>query len=211
MGVIQLRIWNLGPADWYDIQIETANIQDAAAQRGWDRYHLYGFSAGATVALAATLTNPDAVRSVAMFEPASIGDDDWGPVETRWRAELAQVRILDPALRQDAFRRMLMGDAEKLPAHLRPAQPWDALSDKLEDMLAGVGFDSVELGRIGQPTLIMSGGRSAARFAAVADRLVQVMPNVKAELMPDCSHLDLPHRSTPDQLRQTLFRLSDRS
>ena len=100
--VIGLRVWGLGLSDPYDLTTEVAAVEQAAADLGWGRYHLFGFSAGATVAFATARANPRAVRTVAGFEPATIGDDDWSPVETRWRRDLARVRQLVPRQRQQA-------------------------------------------------------------------------------------------------------------
>ena len=55
---------------WHETVIYEAHV------RGLSRYHLFGFSAGATVALAATLALGDAVQSLTLLEAAVIGDDD---------------------------------------------------------------------------------------------------------------------------------------
>jgi len=70
----------------------------------WARYHLFGFSAGATFALAAAMAFCGAVQSIALFEPATIGDDDWGPVEAQWRSTLADVGSLPVELRTNRVR-----------------------------------------------------------------------------------------------------------
>ena len=209
MAVVGLRVWDLEACDAYDISTETEAARRAASDRGWTRYHVFGFSAGATVALAAALVDPIAIRSIALFEPATIGDDDWSPIETRWRAQLSGVRSLNADQRQPAFRRLMMASPEDLPSTLGPPPIWDSLTDKLEDMLARVGFDSADLSRITQPTLVLSGTRSSPRFSAVANRLVQVIPEATAELMSGCSHLDPPHRSAADRLAQRLLKLWD--
>jgi pimeloyl-ACP methyl ester carboxylesterase len=206
MSVIGLRVWDQQVDDAYDMRIETAAVQRAASDRGWTRYHLYGFSAGATVALATALTDPDAIRSIVLFEPATIGDDVWGPRELQWREQLTHIRRLTPDQRQPAFRQLLVGAQEQLPSTQTPAAPWDALTDKLEDLLARVGFNSESLSRITQPTLVLSGAQSNPRFSDLADRLVQVMPHATAKLIPDCSHLDPPQRSATDQLARELLQ-----
>jgi pimeloyl-ACP methyl ester carboxylesterase len=209
MAVVGLRVWGLEPCDAYDINTETAAVRRAAFDRGWRRYHLFGFSAGATVALAAALADRSAIRSIALFEPATIGDDDWSRVEARWRVGLTDIRSLAADQRQPAFRRLVMASPGQLPSTLGPPPAWDALTDKLEDMLAGVGFRSDVFSRISQPTLVLSGANSNPRFFDVARRLVQVIPRASAEVMSGCSHLDPPHRSAADQLAQRLLKLWD--
>lgn len=187
--VVGLQVWELGPADPYDITTEIAAVRSAAADRGWRRYHLFGFSAGATVALATALASPDEVSTLALFEPAVIGDDDWSPVERRWRHELSRVRRLPIEQRQSAFRRMLMMPGEDLPSELGPPPLWSLDADRLED------------------TLAMSGALSHPRFVVLAERLVDVMPYTSSVTFPGCSHLSPPHRVAPGQLQHELRRL----
>ncbi|TCO15646.1 pimeloyl-ACP methyl ester carboxylesterase [Kribbella steppae] len=205
--VIGLRVWGLGLSDPYDLTTEVAAVEQAAADLGWSRYHLVGFSAGATVAFVSARANPRAVRTVAGFEPATIGDDGWSPVETRWRRDLARVRQLVPRQRQQAFRRLLMAPGQAVPSNL-PAPPiWDARTDRLEDVLADVGFLSADLAGVTQPALISSGALSNPRFARLAERLVDVLPHAESVLFEGCSHLAPPHRVARHQFADELIKL----
>ena len=205
--VIGLRVWELGLDAPYDLSTEVAAVQEAAATLGWSRYHLFGFSAGATVVLATALSHPENVRTIAVYEPASIGDDDWDREETRWRDDLGKVRQLPTWQRQPAFRRLLMAPSSALPLDL-PAPPrWDEHTDKLENMLATVGFDSDDLADATAPALVMSGARSNQRFTALTNRLVEVMPQAESVIWDGCSHLAPPHRVAPHQLSDRLTSL----
>lgn len=190
-----------------DLSSEVAAVHHQADELGWSRYHLSGFSAGATVALASARAFLDTVRTVALFEPATIADDDWSPTEQRWRHDLYQIRLLPPQQRQPAFRRMLMARGETVPFELGAPAPRDAKTDKLEDLLASVGFDSNALNTLNQPALIMTGSRSDPRFYRLADRLVEVVPYATSTTLSSCSHLSPPHRTCPHQLEQLLIRL----
>ena len=86
-----LAVWDLAPGEPYDLAVEVNAVNTAAQARGLSRYHLFGFSAGATVALGAALALGQAVQSLTLLEAAEIGDDDWHPAETAWRASLAAV------------------------------------------------------------------------------------------------------------------------
>lgn len=208
--VVGLQVWELGPTDPYDLTTEIAAVRDAAADRGWRRYHLFGFSAGATVALATALAHPEEISTLALFEPAVIGDDNWSPVERRWRHELSRVRLLPVEQRQPAFRRMLMMPGEPLPSELGPPPLWIRDADRLEDALAMTGFNSGDLGGVPQPTLAMSGSLSHPRFVALVDRLVDVMPHASAVTFPGCSHLRPPHRVARGRLQKELMSLWER-
>ena len=205
--VIGLRVWELAVDAPYDLTTEVAAVQEAATQQGWSRYHLFGFSAGATVALATARSHPESVRTVSVYEPASIGDDDWSREETRWRRDLGKVRQLPTAQRQPAFRRLLMAPSSELPPDLPTSPPWDEHTDKLENMLAAVRFNSADLVDVTAPALVMSGAQSNGRFTALTDRLVEVMPQAESVSWEGCSHLAPPHRVAPRQLSDLLTHL----
>lgn len=209
--VIGLQVWLTDPVQPYDLMTEVTAVQRAARDRGWSRYHLFGFSAGATVALAAARADSDTVRSVALVEPATIGDDDWSPTEMQWRQDLRRVRWLPPDQRQAGFRRLLMAAGEEVPAELGPPPLWDTKTDRLEDLLARIGFESGDLSDLTQPTLIISGAQSNRRFHQLAERLVEVLPNASSTTLPHCSHLRPPHRAAPDQLEEQLKMLWSRT
>jgi pimeloyl-ACP methyl ester carboxylesterase len=195
---------DIAPGEPYGLATEVNAVSAAAQAHGLSRYHLFGFSAGATVALAATLALGDAVQSLSLLEAAVIGDDDWHPAETAWRASLAAVRALPAQQRSQAFRQMLMRPGEPLP-QLGPPPPWDARTDILEDMLARVGFTSSDLAAITQPVLAISGGRSNPRFQHQDERLVEVIPHARAEVFSECSHLSPPHKTEPARLAELLI------
>jgi pimeloyl-ACP methyl ester carboxylesterase len=202
---IGLVVWDTTPGDRYDLAVEVEAVAAAASAKGLARYHLFGFSAGATVALAAALGLREAVVSVAAMEPAVIGDDDWHPSEAAWRAELAAIWALPVADQAPAFRRLMLPPGTPLPP-LPPAPARDpAQNDMLEDMLAATGFTSGDLAAITQHVLVITGGRSNIRFQQLADRLASVIPHLETSTFPDRSHLSPPHREEPARLAEVLI------
>jgi pimeloyl-ACP methyl ester carboxylesterase len=199
-----LAVWDMAPGEPYGLSTEVNAVNAVAQARGLSRYHLFGFSAGATVALAATLAFGQIVQSLTLLEAAVIGDDDWHPAETAWRASLTAVRALPAEQRSQAFRQMLMRPGEPLPP-LGPPPPWDASTDMLEDMLAHVGFTSSDLAAINPPVLAISGGRSHPRMQHQDQRLVEVIPQARAEVFSECSHLSPPHKAEPARLADMLI------
>jgi len=200
---IGLAVWDTAPGEPYGLDVEVSAVDAAAQAHGLARFHLFGFSAGATVALGAALALGDAVQSVTVLEAAVIGDDDWHPSETAWRAGLVAVRALPAQERGRAFRQLMMRPGEPLPS-LGPPPPWDSRTDRLEDMLAQVGFTSTDLTAITQPVLAIHGGRSHPRMQQQNERLVQVIPHAKAEAFSERSHLSPPHRAEPARLAEML-------
>ena len=188
------------------MRMEVDAVAGAAAAVGLDRYHLFGFSAGGTVALAAALALGDAIRSVTVLEPAFIGDDDWDPVEAEWRYGLDALWNLEAVERTAAFRRMLMRPGEPVPPP-RESPSWNAQDRLLEDMLGHhTGFVSGDLSAITTPTLMVWGGRSHPRWELVAERLTDVIPNVATEVFPDLHHFNAPFRAEPDRFADILAR-----
>jgi len=201
---IGLAVWDTPLGEPYDLALEVNAVDVTAQAHGLSRYHLVGFSAGATVALGATLALRDAVQSLTVLEAAAIGDDDWHPSETAWRASLAAVRAVPAEQRGQAFRRMLMRPGEPVPP-LGPPPPWDPKTDMLEDMLAQAGFISSDLAAITQPVLAIYGGRSHPRMQHQNERLAQVIPHTKTEVFSERSHLSPPHRAEPARLAEMLI------
>jgi pimeloyl-ACP methyl ester carboxylesterase len=199
--LLGLRVWGVAPGDRYDIDIEVAAVADAA---GPGPVHLAGFSAGATVALAAALTLGETVRSVALLEPAFIGDDDWDPAEAEWRAAIGSLRSSGPGGQAEAFRAMLMAPGEA-PTPSRRPPAWDFRDDLLGATLAArTGFVSSDLAQIGAPVLLIRGGRSASRFGLVGRRLEAVCPEASEHVFPELHHFAPPHREEPEELAQVL-------
>jgi pimeloyl-ACP methyl ester carboxylesterase len=199
-----LAVWDIAPGEPYGLAAEVNAVSAAAQAHGLSRYHLLGFSAGATVALGAALELGDAVQSLTVLEAAVIGDDDWHPSETAWRASLAAVRARPARQRGQAFRQILVRPGEPLPL-LGPPPPWDTRTDMLEDMLAQVGFVSSDLAAITRPVLVIDGGRSHPRMRHQNERLVQVIPHARAEVFSECSHLSPPHKAEPERLAEVLI------
>jgi pimeloyl-ACP methyl ester carboxylesterase len=116
-----LEVWGPDVPRDYGLRTETDAVARVAGTHGWDSFHLVGFSAGATVTLAATLTPATAVQSLAIIEPATIGDDEWSAEQAAWRAEMDAVFALPVEIQQNAFRRAVVHPDVELPE--RPSPP----------------------------------------------------------------------------------------
>ncbi|HCF98938.1 MAG TPA: hypothetical protein DEV93_00160 [Chloroflexi bacterium] len=51
-----------------------------------------------------------------------------------------------------------------------------------------IGLTATDARRIQQPTLLLSGERSAAPFGAIARRLAELIPNSEVRVIPNASH-----------------------
>jgi pimeloyl-ACP methyl ester carboxylesterase len=200
--LLGLRVWGLAPGERYDMGVEVAAVAETA---GSEPVHLAGFSAGATVALAAALALGDAVRSVALMEPAFIGDDDWDPAEAEWRSRQRDIKALPRGDRIVPFRRLLMRPGLEPPPP-RAAWRWDAKDDLLERMLFGeTGFRSGDLAAVRAPLLAIRGGRSNPRWEAAGRRLAEVCPGFREHVFPERHHFAPPFREEPSELADILL------
>jgi pimeloyl-ACP methyl ester carboxylesterase len=201
VSLLGLQVWHQAPEQPYSMSTEVDAVTAAAAG---DRIHLVGFSAGATVALAAALALGAAVRSVTVLEPAFIGDDDWDPVEAKWRSRIAataQTRGIAE------FRRLLMRPGLQ-PTPPREEWTWGFRDDLLEGMLVGgSGFVSADLAAIRAPVLAILGGRSHPRWGAASRRLAEVCPDARECVFPQLHHFAPPFRDEPQALASILLRL----
>jgi pimeloyl-ACP methyl ester carboxylesterase len=197
-----LQVWDTTAGAPYGMDVEVG-----AAAAGAEACHLAGFSAGATVALAAALALGESVASVTVLEPAFIGDDDWGTAEAAWRVRQRNVAALPPAERMVAFRRLLMQPGLQPPAPSSPPR-WDLHDDMLFRMLIGeTGFVSADLAAIRAPVLAIRGGRSHPRWAAVSRRLAEVCPDAGEHVFPALHHFAPPFRDEPEALAAVLLEL----
>jgi pimeloyl-ACP methyl ester carboxylesterase len=204
IALLALRVWGLERGARYDMDVEVAAVAEAAGSRP---VHLAGFSAGATVALAAALALGDSVGSVALLEPAFIGDDDWDPAAAAWRAAIGSLRPSAGTDRAAAFRDMLMAPGASAPPSREPVS-WDFRDDLLQTMLTShTGFTSADLAAITAPVLLVRGGRSAPYWSLVARRLMAVCPSASEHVFPALHHFAPPYREEPEQLANVLMRL----
>ena len=202
--LLGLRVWRTPPGQAYGMATEVDAVTGAA---GGEPVHLFGFSAGATVALAAALTLGDAVRSVTVLEPAFIGDDDWDPVEAEWRSRQRDITALPPDQRIAPFRQLLMRSGLEPPPP-RETFVWGFRDDLLEGMLRGdSGFASADLAAITAPVLAIRGGHSHPRWAAVSRRLAEVCPDFRECVFPELHHFSPPFREEPELLAALLLAL----
>lgn len=191
-----------GADEGYGMDLEVSAVTEAA---GPHPCHLAGFSAGATVVLAAALALGEAVQSVTVLEPAFIGDDDWDAVEAEWRARWRAIAALPAAERMAPFRQLLLAAGVQAPPP-RNALRWDRRDELLERTMVGAtGFVSSDLAAIRAPVLAIRGGRSNPRWAAVSRRLGSVCPDFREHVFPGLHHFSPPFRDEPERLAAVLL------
>jgi pimeloyl-ACP methyl ester carboxylesterase len=202
------------PPPGYSLDTEIAGVLREAQARGWARFHLVGFSAGGSVALAVAAAHPERLWSVALLEPAWTGNWDDASQRHRmlWR-EYARLADLPQDEYMAAFVRLqLRADVTPPPAPPGPPPLWmarrPAAIRALIDSFQTYNLDEDALREFSQPAYFALGGLSNPdQFAEEAQRLAGVLPNFWVELFPERHHFDPPHQVEPLRLAGSLRSL----
>jgi pimeloyl-ACP methyl ester carboxylesterase len=166
---------------------------------GIEQAHLVGHSSSANVVLQFALDFPDAVRTLALMEPAR-------PVpQTATQAEflhefvepaMARYRERDRAGAVDTFLRGVFGPGyrgpleEGLPGAFEQAvADADAFFRQELPALQQWRFTQEEAQRIVQPVLLVLGGRSVPTFGERRQLLLSWLPNAELSDIPEATHL----------------------
>jgi pimeloyl-ACP methyl ester carboxylesterase len=204
------------PPPGFGLETEAAGVLREADARGFDRFHLVGYSGGGAAALVLAALQPERLLSLALLEPAWAGND-----RTQREEELMQrFRALDalpPAEFMAEFARLqLAPGVEPPPPPEGPPPPWLARRPAgIRAYLAA--FDDAELdldalAAFDRPVYVAVGGRSNPDFfAPMAGRLSELFADFTLETFPDRHHFDPPHRVEPERLAGSLLALWDRA
>jgi pimeloyl-ACP methyl ester carboxylesterase len=204
------------PPPDYSLDAEVEGVRSEADGRGWDRFHLVGYSAGGSVALAFAALNPARLLSLALLEPAWAGSWGWSSEHSKLWASYDAVEHLPPDQSMTAFMRLqVRPDVQLPPPPSGPTPPW------MGRRLAGIRallrtFKSYELDRgalseFEAPVYFALGGRSNPdQFAEEADRLASVFADYTLEVFSDRHHFDPPHRVEPARLARSLRDIWER-
>lgn len=198
------------PAD-YGLDTEVAGALREADARGWERFHLTGYSAGGAAALAAAARHPDRLLSLALLEPAWAGE--WNLSEAE-RAVSAEFEKLDALTTADefmaAFARLQLRPGVAPPAQEPgPPPPWMAKRP------AGIGaltrafrtydLDRESLRRFERPVYYALGHLSNPDlYGERAERLARVFEDFTLEVFEERHHFDPPHRVEHERLAESL-------
>nr|WP_255449928.1 MULTISPECIES: alpha/beta hydrolase [Myxococcaceae] len=165
--------------------------------------HVVGHSYGGLLALQLALSRPDAVRSLALYEPVAFGILQPGPGATD-----------EDAAALEALQRVPMRyapDADGVDeAWLRGfvdwwngAGAWDTMAPEVRASFRAVGWklsqevttlvadrtDAARYAQVQVPTLLLGGGRTPATERRVLARLAAALPHATLQLFPELGHM----------------------
>src|SRR3954451_5084805 len=91
------------PPPGYSLDNEVEGILRTARETGFDRFHLVGYSGGGASSLAFAAKHPERLLSLALLEPAWMGNEDLSPEEEAVRRECDRIMSLPPEQMMPAF------------------------------------------------------------------------------------------------------------
>ena len=198
------------PAD-YGLELEVEGINCAADAAGFETFHLVGYSAGGASSLAFAAQYPGRLRSLALIEPAWIGNDDWTSEDVTDWAELDRVIALEDDARMRAFARWQMRPGVQPPQLSLPPgppPPWMALRPAGLVAVAHA-FKTYHLDRerfrtFRQPVYYAFGSLSRPFYERNARTLAGLFPDFRWEVYEGRSHFDPPQRAEPERFARAL-------
>jgi pimeloyl-ACP methyl ester carboxylesterase len=198
------------PPPDYTLHDEIDGILRTARSAGFDRFHLVGYSGGGASSLAFTAAHPERLLSLALLEPAWMGNDGLDPEEQAIWREFDRIVALPPDQMMPAFVGIqLAPGVEPPPPPPGPSPPWMASRPRgLRTFLATFRSSTLDLDRLrafGQPVLFVLGGRSNPDYyGRMAERAGAIFPNFALEVFAGRHHFDPPHRIEPERTATVL-------
>jgi pimeloyl-ACP methyl ester carboxylesterase len=200
------------PSD-YSLDLEVGGVLRDADERGWERFHLVGYSGGGAAALAFVARHPKRVASLALLEPAWAGRWDLSPPEQALWHEYERLEALPP----DQFMRAFMRLGVKPGVELPPPPPGDPppwMAKRPGGIRAFMKtFKTYELDRdalagFEAPVYFALGALSNPdQYGEIATRLSGVFLDFELEVFEGLHHFDPPHRLEPERLAHSLRTL----
>ena len=198
------------PPPGWSLDTEIDGVLREADARGWEAFHLLGYSGGGAASLAFTAKHPQRLLSLTLLEPAWAGSWDWSPAHTQLWKEYEALETLPPDQFMAAFMRLgVKPDVVLPPPPEGGPPPWMAkrpagIRAFLRDFKI-YDLDRARLAAFHRPVFFVLGGLSNPDdYGEVAERLSTVFPDFRLEVFPDRHHFDPPHRIEPERLAALL-------
>jgi pimeloyl-ACP methyl ester carboxylesterase len=201
------------PPEDYGLEVEIAALLREADTRGWDLFHLVGYSGGGAAALAFAAARPKRLASLALLEPAWAGNWDLSPAEKEvWSKYDRLVKLSDDQL-MPAFIEFGVKPGVPLPAPA-PGDPPPWMTKRPAGIRAFTrafkrdDIDREVLRRFDRPVYFALGALSNPdQYGEIGKRLSRVFTDFELEVFDDRHHFDPPHRIEPERLASSLKTL----
>jgi len=200
------------PAD-YGLEVEVAGVLREADARGWDRFHLVGYSGGGAAALAFAEARPERLASLALLEPAWAGTWGISPAEREASLELDRVARLPDDQLMSAFVRFGLRPGVPVPSP-PPGDPPPWMATRPAGIRAILrafhrgSIDQEALSTFDRPVyLALCALSNPDQYEQIAKRLSEVFPDFQLEVFEERHHFDPPHRTEPERVARSLEAL----
>jgi pimeloyl-ACP methyl ester carboxylesterase len=204
----------------YTLDLEVGGVLREADARGWERFHLVGYSGGGAAALAVAARHSERLSSLALLEPAWAGRWDLNPAEQAVWREYDRLETLPPDRFMRRFMRLNVKAGVELPSPPSgDPPPWMTKRPggirAFMQTFRTYDLDRDALARFDRPVYFALGGLSNPdQFGEIATRLSGVFPDFHLEVFEERHHFDPPHRIEPERLADSLsalWRRADRA
>lgn len=205
------------PPPGYGLDAEIDGVLRLADARGFDRFHLVGYSGGGAAAVAFADSHPERLLSLALLEAAWIGNEGLSEAHRRAAAEVERIAELPPDQMLPRFiQAALAPGVEPPPPPGGPSPPWMAKRPAgiraLTDAFRRRAIDPEAQRALGIPVYFALGGRSNPDFyGEIARRAEALFADCTVEVFAERHHFDPPHRTEPERLARSLRALWDRA
>ncbi|HSI80317.1 MAG TPA: alpha/beta fold hydrolase [Solirubrobacterales bacterium] len=205
------------PPAGYGLETEVDGVLGEADAAGFERFHLVGYSAGGAISAAVVARAPERVISLALLEPAWVGNRGLGPGERAAKARMERIRGLPGGeMMREFVRLQIAPGVEPPPSPDGPAPPWMARRPAgltaITEAFDRFDLDPEALRAFTRPVYYALGGRSNPEYyGEMAERLEGLFADFTLEVYPDRHHFDPPHRVEPERLAGRLSALWDRA
>jgi pimeloyl-ACP methyl ester carboxylesterase len=205
------------PAGDYSLDDEVAGVVREADTRGWERFHLVGYSGGGAAALAAAARHPDRLLSLALLEPAWAGNWDLSEAERAISREFEKLDALTGDEFMATFVRLELRPGVT-PPEPAPGPPPSWMAKRPAGIRAFTrtfrtsDLDRESLRRFDRPVYYALGGLSNPdHYGEIAARLSRAFDDFTLEVFEERHHFDPPHRIEPERLARSLRTLWKRA
>jgi pimeloyl-ACP methyl ester carboxylesterase len=198
------------PPPGYALEHEIDGVLRAARDAGFDRFHLVGYSGGGASSLAFAASQHDRLRSLALFEPAWMGNEGLFPEEQAVWREFDRIAELPPEEMMPAFvATQLAPGVEPPPPPPGPPPPWMANRPAgLRAFIKTFSSSTLDLQRLRsfeRPVYFALGGRSNPDYyGQMAERAREIFPDFTLDIFTERHHFDPPHRIEPERTARAL-------
>jgi pimeloyl-ACP methyl ester carboxylesterase len=198
------------PPPDYTLDHEIDGVLRTARDAGFERFHLVGYSGGGASSLAFAARHPERLLSLALIEPAWMGNERLSPEERAVREAFDGIVSLPPEQMMPAFVALqLAPGVQPPPPPPGPPPPWMASRPAgLRAFLSTFNSSTLDLGRLQsftRPVYFALGGRSNPDYyARLAERARQIFPDFTLDVFTERHHFDPPHRIEPERTARAL-------